>query len=394
MRCKSIVRFLFVVATATAQPQPAELAVVSAASFSRDATLAADMIATAFSAAVPDEATISVSVRDSAGVERFAGVISRSRGQISFVVPPSTAQGPATLAVIRGGAALASARATIGRVSPGIFTANASGEGPPAGFVLQALTDGSRVQSNLFEQLAGGARYEPRPFDLGSNQAETYLVLFGTGVRGARIAEAAATLDGVAVPIQAMEAQGEFDGLDQVNIGPLPRELAGRRGTVELLLTVAGTRANPIAIAPTFPPSGGWSRRTDLLEANSEMSVVSLDGKIYVLGGYPASRVTVPTVQVYDTSTNTWALTTPLPVAVNHAMPAAWNGKLYLIGGQTGATTRSTCTLGQDYPTDCRTCRGVRPYCTPCAADADCTGMTNTAGTGPSTCNVSTNICN
>lgn len=80
---------------------------------------------------------------------------------------------------------------------------------------------------------------------------------------------------------------------------------------------------------------GEWSTRAPLLEANSEMGVAELDGKIYVIAGYPASRVSVRTVQVYDAATDTWAMTTPLPVALNHLMPATANGKLYVIGGQT-----------------------------------------------------------
>src|SRR5688572_25914113 len=78
-----------------------------------------------------------------------------------------------------------------------------------------------------------------------------------------------------------------------------------------------------------------WNTRANLIEANSEMGVAELNDKIYVLGGYPASRVTVDTVQVYDTASNTWQLTAPLLLGVNHPMPAVANGKVYVIGGQT-----------------------------------------------------------
>src|SRR6187399_1498551 len=33
-----------------------------------------------------------------------------------------------------------------------------------------------------------------------------------------------------------------------------------------------------------------WGTRSNLLQANSEMCVAELSGKIYVMGGYPASR--------------------------------------------------------------------------------------------------------
>ena len=58
-------------------------------------------------------------------------------------------------------------------------------------------------------------------------------------------------------------------------------------------------------------------------------------GKIYLLGGYPASRQTARTVQVYDIASNRWELGPPLPQPNNHGMAAGVRGKVYLIGGQT-----------------------------------------------------------
>ena len=63
------------------------------------------------------------------------------------------------------------------------------------------------------------------------------------------------------------------------------------------------------------------------------MSVAELDGNIYVMGGYPSSRVTTRTVQVYDSAQDRWSLTTPLPIPLNHAIPAVANDRLFIIGG-------------------------------------------------------------
>jgi N-acetylneuraminic acid mutarotase len=71
-----------------------------------------------------------------------------------------------------------------------------------------------------------------------------------------------------------------------------------------------------------------------LIEANSEFAVGELAGKIYVLGGYPATRQTKNTVQVYDPVEDRWELTTPMPIPLNHNMAASVRGKLYMIGGQ------------------------------------------------------------
>ena len=59
----------------------------------------------------------------------------------------------------------------------------------------------------------------------------------------------------------------------------------------------------PLAAAAQEP--GEWAHRAQLLEPNSEFAVAELDGRLYILGGYPASRETVTTVQIYDTATDT-----------------------------------------------------------------------------------------
>lgn len=95
-------------------------------------------------------------------------------------------------------------------------------------------------------------------------------------------------------------------------------------------------KKSSIDSTPASEPSR-WGRRADLLEANSEMSVAELDGQIYVLGGYPSTRISTKVVQVYDPATDQWRRSAPLPVALNHTMSVSVNGVLYVIGGQTEA---------------------------------------------------------
>jgi hypothetical protein len=101
-------------------------------------------------------------------------------------------------------------------------------------------------------------------------------------------------------------------------------------------ITVAdGAEATASALVLTrLADVGEWSHRSGLLAANSEFALTELNGKLYVLGGYPASRQTVRTVQIYDIASDSWTLGPQLPQANNHGMAAAVNGKIYLIGGQ------------------------------------------------------------
>lgn len=70
-------------------------------------------------------------------------------------------------------------------------------------------------------------------------------MLYGTGLRHATTLTA--TINGASVPVVYFGAQGQFDGVDQVNIGPLPATLAGA-GQVNLVITAASLTANAVAI--------------------------------------------------------------------------------------------------------------------------------------------------
>ena len=72
-----------------------------------------------------------------------------------------------------------------------------------------------------------------------------------------------------------------------------------------------------------------------MIEPNSELAFAEVNGRIYLLGGYPASRQTSRTVQIYDIASSRWELGPPLPAPNNHGMAAGVKGRVYLIGGQT-----------------------------------------------------------
>ncbi|MGH9935844.1 MAG: Kelch repeat-containing protein [Blastocatellia bacterium] len=347
-----IALLVFLLSSTGAPSQVANLAVVSSASYQTDGVVAAEMIAAGFTSAIGNVTAVatslplptvlashSVVVRDGAGVERLAGLFAVAPGQINFQIPPGTADGMATVALSRDGQVAASGSARVGTVAPGIYTANATGRGAPAGLLLKVDTDGSRTFTSLF-LLDSGNRSLPQPFDPSEAGAQLYLVLFGTGIRGNRNG-VSATIGSLPLPVLSAGPQGDFVGLDQVYLGPLPVSLAGKLGEAEVRITADGAPANPVTVAPTLPLAGQWGARANLLEPNSEMGVAEVGGKIYVLGGYPPSRVTVNTAQVYDPATNDWSLAAPMPAAVNHSMPAVVNGKLYVIGGQSDSGNTS-----------------------------------------------------
>jgi uncharacterized protein (TIGR03437 family) len=180
---------------------------------------------------------LSVRVKDSAGTEREAPLFYVSPNQINYVVPAGTATGVATVDVVRQGQLAVRGQAIIESAAPGLFSADGSGRGVAAAIALTARADGSQHATVLSRQT---------PVSLGGAGDQVYLALFGTGMRGAA-GGASATVGGEAVPVAGPAPQSEYPGLDQVNLGPLPRSLAGR-GEVSIALVVGGKPANSVTV--------------------------------------------------------------------------------------------------------------------------------------------------
>jgi uncharacterized protein (TIGR03437 family) len=211
------------------RPAPA-LTTVSAASYA--ATVAPESIVSTFGSGL---AGASVKVKDSGGTERSALVFATAATQINFVVPPATAAGQATITVSNGGGVVATGTMTVQPVAPGLFSANADGKGIAAAVVLRVAADGTQTT----QILSGNV-------DVSRAGEQVILLLFGTGMRNAT-QKATATIGGIGVPVAGPVAQGQYEGLDQVNLGPLPASLAGR-GEVTIALTVDGKAANAVTV--------------------------------------------------------------------------------------------------------------------------------------------------
>jgi uncharacterized protein (TIGR03437 family) len=109
------------------------------------------------------------------------------------------------------------------------------------------LPDGSTQVQTAYTCKGGAGTCEPAPIDLGNTQDAVYLILFGTGIRrNASLNDVSVTVGGSIVPVEYAGAQGEYVGLDQVNVR-LSSELQAR-GMVDVVLTVASKPANIVQI--------------------------------------------------------------------------------------------------------------------------------------------------
>ena len=187
-----------------------------------------------------------VTVKDTTGTEHPGLLFFVSPTQINLLIPAQTAIGPATLIVTTAEGYSSSAAIQVEAVAPGLFAANSNGQGVAAALALRVGSDGSQSTIFVFQLDALQGRFVPLPIDLSPEMEQVYLLLFGTGWRGFT-SQVTATVGGESVPVLGAGPQGQFVGLDQINIGPLPRSLAGR-GEVNIVLTVDAKQANTVTV--------------------------------------------------------------------------------------------------------------------------------------------------
>jgi uncharacterized protein (TIGR03437 family) len=220
--------------------------------------LARDIIASAFGRALatttqaatsslPTElAGTTVSVRDSAGVDRLAPLFFVSPLQVNYAMPAGTALGRAVATIRSGDGSTALGALQLDVVAPGVFAANANGAGVAAAQIVRVKQDGSQVIEPVARFDPNAGRHVPVPIRFTPGE-QNYLVLYCTGLRH-RVGPATLGVGGVSVPVTYASAQPEFVGLDQVNAGPLPELLTGR-GEVAVELVVDGVAAGAVTVA-------------------------------------------------------------------------------------------------------------------------------------------------
>ena len=82
--------------------------------------------------------------------------------------------------------------------------------------------------------------------------------------------------------------------------------------------------------------TGSWSETTPMLTKRCRLGTASLNGKIYIAGGYDGN-VFLKTVDCFDPVTNKWSKVTDMNVKRSRVALVANCGKLYAIGGYDGS---------------------------------------------------------
>ncbi len=185
---------------------------------------------------------VSVTVTDSAGDSRLAGLLFVSPQQINFLVPPGTPAGSVTVTVAAGSDVVARGTVPVQAVAPALFAVPGTRIAAAIG-VRRIAPNGPATSFPVFQCNSAGAQCAPVPIDLGVD-TPVYLELYGTGIRGG--STAIVTIGGVPVQLLYAGAQPQFPGLDQVNVS-VPLTLRGA-GLADIVVTVDGQPSNRVQV--------------------------------------------------------------------------------------------------------------------------------------------------
>lgn len=110
-------------------------------------------------------------------------------------------------------------------------------------------------------------------------------------------------------------------------------------GLTRRAYSVNGSFSSPFN---AIEPSHEWTRGADMLTPRTDFCAASLNEKIYTIDGFNNQGKSSFKVEYYYPKTNTWNTSSPLPLPLDHAAVATYNGSLYVVGGYRSSNVLAT----------------------------------------------------
>jgi N-acetylneuraminic acid mutarotase len=114
--------------------------------------------------------------------------------------------------------------------------------------------------------------------------------------------------------------------------------MRGRARLLAVIVLLAGGPSAEAARDGGTPPE--WQPAARLPVARSEVAAAVVGEEIAIIGGFLPDGKSSPRVDAYSPRLDRWRRLPDLPVAVNHAMAAGHEGRLYVVGGYGQDRTR------------------------------------------------------
>ena len=184
----------------------------------------------------------SATVTDANGVATPLPLFFASPSQINAEIPESANLGPAAITITTPSVAVSSP-VVLNPVAPGLFTADESGTGVAAAYLV---TNGPNGQQLMLIADCVAGHCTPVPLDVSSG--ETALELWGTGIQNrASLSDVVVMVGNQTLAAAYAGPAPGFIGEDQVNV-LLPATLAGS-GTANITISISGSVSNVVTAA-------------------------------------------------------------------------------------------------------------------------------------------------
>lgn len=188
--------------------------------------------------------------RQSNGFDYPARLFFVSPNQINYLVPTDIHPNDITVIVTGGDGSISGGSVNLSLPSPGLFSANADGQGVAAAIALRVKPGNVQSYEPVARYDDALKRFVPIPIDLGPESEQVFLILFGTGIVNQLNNSSfpvTVKIDGTVANVTFVGKQGDFAGLDQLNV-LLPRSLIGK-GEVEIEMSMSIGQAFPLIYA-------------------------------------------------------------------------------------------------------------------------------------------------
>lgn len=113
---------------------------------------------------------------------------------------------------------------------------------------------------------------------------------------------------------------------DSRPVGSRPKRLLAAAFLVALVPLAAGAAVG-----------SGWQSAAPVPEPRTEVAATAAGAELVVVGGFLADGSSSKRADAYSPQRDRWRRLPDLPLAVNHAMAAAYRGRVYVLGGYAGA---------------------------------------------------------
>ena len=245
--------------------------------------------------------------------------------------------------------------AEVGAATPDLLSSvlSETGLGVPEETESPSLGDAASSKRDLFGQLV----QSPRRFlarRRGLHLRRVWYALFAAAALVLAFAVVATGQwigrEAVPTPLPESDLGSQGDKAERWRtLAPLPAGLSGfalasdLQDGKQLLYVIGGTSGNTVAdrILRYDPATDVWVPMSDKPTAVTDVRAAVIGNRIYVPGGRLQSGAITAQLESYDLLRDRWVTLAPLPAPRSGYALAAFEGKLYLLGGWDGKTYRS-----------------------------------------------------